>query len=358
MKYNEKQIFLMHSFTFCCILATVFLCSYWCYKFTLNEDLSVISYKEFHKTDDDIFPTLSLCLGNPVLEERLAEYGFNKTSYLDFLSGKLFDKEMLNINYTYVTQNIVDYIKGYRIYFRNRTRIKIDSGLSLQEKEKLTFNTFNGFGHSVFTKCFGLVIPQTKDMRIFRILLSNEFFPNSVRPAYVLFRTRVHFPKQFLVSKHTEKSVWPSTLKFGRYKTRINIVSAEDVRNRNKKGNVCRESWKDYDDWIVKLYKQDAGCTNPYQYQNIGQLNCNTKEEMQHSMFRQSIVEREKYPKPCKALHNVRIEYVENLIETINGENVGDFWFSIEYPSNSFKEIINTRYHQNLFEINIVLTKM
>ena len=88
----------MRSFSLVCVLTALSLGSYWCYIFSLDEDSSVITYKEFYETEDDIYPTASFCLGNPFSNELLSQYGVNKTTYLDFLRGSYFTKDMLNIN--------------------------------------------------------------------------------------------------------------------------------------------------------------------------------------------------------------------------------------------------------------------
>ena len=206
----SKQKLVMYSVTIICGVITASLCSYWCYKFTLNEDLSVINYKEFHhETNDDVFPTVSLCLGNPFLKKRLYEYGVNKSTYVSFSRGKFFTNEMLDIDFSRVTVDIVDYIKGYRMYFNNSTYVKFEARLSILEKEMLTFNSFNGFiGHSgTFFKCFALKIPAIKNLQAFRILLTNNIFPYGIRPTKNFLKTSVHLPKQILLSQHTEKGI-------------------------------------------------------------------------------------------------------------------------------------------------------
>ena len=95
----DKQKMCMNCFALLCAVITISLGSYWCYRFILNEDLSLVEYKEFYETKDDIFPTASLYLGHPFLREKLAEYGANETIYLAFLSGKTYAKDMLNINF-------------------------------------------------------------------------------------------------------------------------------------------------------------------------------------------------------------------------------------------------------------------
>ena len=157
----SKQKTCMYCFAILCGLATVSLCSYWFYQFTLNKDLSVVQYKEFEGANDGVFPTASLCLGNPFLKKKLDEYGVNETSYLAFLRGESFTKEMLNINFSYVTIDITDYINGYLFAFNNGTRVHFSSGLSLQQKKMITFPSFSGFsgGANAFYKCFALKTP-------------------------------------------------------------------------------------------------------------------------------------------------------------------------------------------------------
>ena len=122
MKITIKQSF-RFIFVLLCALAAISICVYWVYKYRLDEDLSVITYREFYEREDDVHPTVSLCLRAPFLSERLAEYGVNKSSYSDFLKGKYFSNQMLGINYENVTIDISDYIKGYMNTYRNGASI-------------------------------------------------------------------------------------------------------------------------------------------------------------------------------------------------------------------------------------------
>jgi hypothetical protein len=185
---NTQKMF-MYCFTLFCALLTVSFVVYWFYQFTLNEDLSVVKYKEFQRNNDKIFHTVSLCLGNPFLKEKLDEYGVDETTYLAFLEGNAFSNEMMNINFSRVTIDIVDYIKGYNIRFKNDTSIVFDAGLTLQQKEMLTFPSFIGFSGSAgrFYKCFALQIPDVIDLYQFNILLSNHVFEKGIRPAKHFF---------------------------------------------------------------------------------------------------------------------------------------------------------------------------
>ena len=232
----------MNCFALLCGLLTVSLCSYWCYQYSLNDDLSVVRYKEFQVTNDDIYPTASFCLGNPFLKKKLTVYGVNDTAYLDFLRGTSFTKGMLNINFSDVTIDITDYIKGYELYFKNETGILFTSDLTLQQKTKLTYTSFIGFGYdNILYKCFALEIPSVIDLSSMRILLSNEIFPNGMRPTTDFLTTFTHSSKQFLLSKNTERWVWPYRSNDECYTMWIHVHGVDVVMKRDKKQQPCNK---------------------------------------------------------------------------------------------------------------------
>ena len=176
MKVTKKET-LRYMFAFLCVSATLSMCVYWAYKFSLDKDLSVITYRKFYETKDDVYPTVSFCLKDPFLKERLAEYGVDQSLYLKFLRGDYFSEDMLKIDYSNVTFDISDHVKGYEMYFRNGSK-KLDLKLSITEKRRLTHNSYNGFNNfgRRFLKCFALEIPKIYGLLIFRILLSNNIF--------------------------------------------------------------------------------------------------------------------------------------------------------------------------------------
>ena len=348
----KKQV-LSYSFTLLCILTTGGLCIYWCHEYSLNDDLNVVRYKEFHDTSDDVYPTMSFCLRDPFSKEALERLKINETSYRAFLMGKVFDPIFLNISYELVTIDLADFIKGYRIYYKNSTFKYVDSGLSIEDRQNLISTSFSGVvgtSHTGFHKCFALNIPKLKDLRAFRILLPNNIFPEGKRPTRYLFRATVHLPKQFLLSAATEKWIWPYRTKNESYISRCIIRAADIVKKRNKKEMRCNKHWKDYDDWIAKLHINENKCRNVYQSDRDSKKQypiCDSLEKISRSKFYRSVVERKKYVLPCKTMENVNFEWLESDID-IDGDTtsnkVGHFWFSISFQMRTFKEFIHTRY--------------
>ena len=333
----------MYIFSIICVMATFGMCGYWVYKFYLNEDSTLVNYKKFYQDEDDIYPTLSLCLQNPFLKKELAKYGANESLYLAFLKGERYSREMAVINYTRVTIDIASFIKAYRIYYRNNTFHSFESGLTSNDKKKLMTNSFNGIADSyqLFYKCFSLEMPKIKDMKIFRVLLSNKIFPNGTRPSKYGLKTFVHLPKQFLLSGYTEKWIWPARTSNEGYKMRFLLDSIEIVTKRKKSGSTCGEdNWKRYDDWVIKLHQNITKCNNPYLNSLEHLSSCDSTELILESAISNTLVESKNYEKPCKTMEMVRIQYVESTVE----DEKEQFWFSIAFPKNRFKEIIQTRF--------------
>ena len=332
-------------FAFLCILAAISICVYWVYKYRLDEDLSVITYRKFYERENDVYPTVSLCFNNPFLAKRLAESGINESVYLSFLTGEYFSEEMLEINYENVTINISNYVKGYMIYFNNGTRIQVDSEKNIDKIRTLTYVSYNGIHGSTggFFKCFALDIPLVRDLLIFRILISNNIFSNSIRPPYDTFRAIHHLPQQFFLSGANQQWIWPYRAANESYKMRFNVGSSTIMIKRNKKNSRCIESYENYDDWVLKLYKNEAKCNIPYQKQDNLLPMCTSKERKKRALLSYDIVDRQHMDRPCRTMEGIDVKHLESPMATPKGEHVGHFWFSVMFQQRTLTEIEQKR---------------
>ena len=170
-------------------------------------------------------------------------------------------------------------------------------------------------------------------------------FNHGKRPMKYHFRTFIHLPNQFLLSSNTEKWTWPERSQSESYKTRFIIRAMEVVKKRNKSGKeACSENWKDYDNYILKQFKNESGCNNPYQPRDTELPMCDTQEKMRRSRFYLGIVDEKRYRKPCNTMENLRVEWVESDEgKSEDDDKFGEFWFSIQFYLGTFKEIIHTR---------------
>ena len=89
------------------MLATLVVSVLWCIKYSLDDDQMYIKYKKYLQSKDNLFPVLSMCFANAVVEEKLKEYDreLNESTYIEFLSGNTFESKLMDISYNNVTLN-------------------------------------------------------------------------------------------------------------------------------------------------------------------------------------------------------------------------------------------------------------
>ena len=114
-------------FRIACLTTTVSLSVFWFYKFSLNKDLIAIEYKKYYTQEIDVYPMMSICIGNPISETKLRKINptVSVQSYLNFLSGKDFDPKLLDIDYREIIKNMTDYVEDDFIRFRNGSYLAI-----------------------------------------------------------------------------------------------------------------------------------------------------------------------------------------------------------------------------------------
>ena len=317
---------------------------YWCYKFSLNEGKSAIHYRKFSlTTKDPVIPTLSLCFKNPFLQDRLTAFGMNEESYLSFLAGNSFDKKILNIDFNSVTMNITDYIKEYQVFFKNGSKQEIDAKIIQNTNANWISNTFNGFIFDRFYKCFSFNIPKIRNLRIFRIKLSNNIFKDGLRPTDHKFSAWIHLPQQLLLASNTEKWTWPYRASKSIYKTRFLVKSFEIYEMRNTRESACNENWKNFNDWALKMFETEVGCRSPYQIIDQYHKMCDSQDQIHQFFNYQSLVADDKFLMPCNTLENLRMEFLETESEEAIIEDFGYSFIGIYFYMSSYKEITNTR---------------
>ena len=103
-----------------CVTATIALHIYCAKRYFENENITEVKYTKFHSSNDSIYPSFSICILPPFIENRFDVYGngINMTSYSDFLKGGLWDERMLDIDYDNVTTSMSDNLLGAKLELR------------------------------------------------------------------------------------------------------------------------------------------------------------------------------------------------------------------------------------------------
>ena len=111
-----------------CLIMLLAICIWCYYDYSKDEDVSFTNKVDFEMKGDNIYPTMTLCFGNPFLvtESQLKEYNLTMspnmfgTIYREFLNGRLWEQinenfgsnalEIFrNISYDDVTKDLMTY---------------------------------------------------------------------------------------------------------------------------------------------------------------------------------------------------------------------------------------------------------
>ena len=323
-------------FQLICWTVVITLVVYWIYVFSQNEDLSVVEYRKYYETESDVWPMLTICLKNPMINERFNnhDYGINQTTYLQFLKGNDFNQEFLSINYENVTINLNEYVVSTWISWRN------GSSVSGNHKKVLT-HSYVVSRFDRFYDCYTLQVPHNKQIRTFYVLLKASVFTFlNQTPNYDMLAA-LHYPNHFLTMKNI-KYTFPKRDYTDNFEMEFQVEGMEVINRRNKANRPCYDDWKNYDQGILTKHIQNVGCRAPYHGFDPDIRLCSTKQEMKNVVWDQIKEAYDKIPS-CKTMTKLSYIYQELSLEGTKYSAKDHIWIGISHLDDEFKEILQTR---------------
>ena len=111
-------------FTILCFVATC-IAVFKCFETYLkNEDVCLVSFKRFNDHPDYVYPTITICIINPVQQHKLNKFGnesvVNISSYTMHLKGELNNEILQNIPFDEVTVDLEDYLLSYKVIYPDK----------------------------------------------------------------------------------------------------------------------------------------------------------------------------------------------------------------------------------------------
>ena len=200
---------LIHScYHIICLCITILIVCFCFYKYSLDEDVSLIDFKTFNEDRLSLYHTTSLCFYNPFLAAELAKLGngINTTSYSKFLQGQLQDERMKMIDYDDVTLSLEDKLIAVSAKMENGTFLWLYD----RENQHLPFLGADGraMTHTSFRsglkKCFSFEIPYIEGNLMWSIFITMKVhsFPGGVRDEYIRYNGNDPTHGGFKVSFH------------------------------------------------------------------------------------------------------------------------------------------------------------
>jgi hypothetical protein len=344
-----------------CIFSTLALTGWCLYKYTLDEDVSLVGYVKFNDDKYKRYPAITLCFWNPFYNEKLKQYGpgINTTTYSHFLQGRLWDDRMVSIDYDDVTVSLEDYTTEIGVQYGNFTvgSWKDTFYQGTEPRERPGFYVSNRNGGS---KCFSLTMPYVQGLPIiyFYTTINSNIFPDGKRHIFPNFdgsnintggfTAYFHLPGQHFRAYYDKKYSWASRENKARnYDMSFTLKNIEVLNRRNKFFNRCNINWENDDNMVKEELIKSVGCNPPHWKVNSPLRICSKREEM--GKFRwPTYHDLQKFPLPCNAIEKMQYDFEE--VDRVSSRHVSkDFideknntsWFGINlfFPEPSFKEI-------------------
>ena len=330
-------------YKFICILLAIVLVVDVFYKFSKNEDISLLKYTSYLKTESDYYPVISFCFKNPFLTEKLEKYGAHEATYLHFLEGKNVSAELLEIEYDQVTIDVKDYLVEYWISWANGTDESFPAGSEGGRHHFETLVSLNGFINRQFFKCFYVNHKTQKSRRLQSVKLNQGIFQNKSRASYYSFLTLLHYPHQVLRSLGTLRRVWKERKNDHDYSMHFALNGMDVINRRDKKNDRCNPNWRNYDGSVIEEKIKNSGCRMLYETTNMSIPKCKTVDSIMENNHGLDYYEGAEIQPPCRSVEKIGYDYVENDLDSSVWAGQGYFWITLETMDQKFKEIDQQR---------------
>ena len=356
---NIRYEYFRYSFFSICIIATIAFNILCLSQYLENGDLCVIDFQKFNNDKDRIYPSISICLNNPFIEKRLAQYNkdFTISNYRNFLKGEFWDSRMLGIDYDNVTVPMIDNLLEYGVQYPNWTWFwykKDSSHYAESSKPYISYRNSDD-------KCFAIDIDFRQNWEILRFGLkmkSDIFYPSSIRPDRYIppkqgFQVFLHYPQQFVRSYAAGIGKWnwpsrdnkPHPFRKGAYIMDVMVQNLNIIIRRDKpnQDSPCDEDWLNYDYNVWKSAIDELECRHPL-WRNHSYPLCNSKEAMQKGRP-PDFEDLERHPICCRRIEKFQFGYYEDDMEddTRNSNKGNWFQLNIRFGDSIYKEITKVR---------------
>ena len=356
-------------YQYLCVALSITLVIYVFMAYLQNTDISRVEYVKFQSTDQSFYPSFSLCFGDILLNRKLINYGINDSHYLKFLRGKIWEPDLMDINYHDVSINLEDYLLGIEMYEENFNGEVVADNNYLYDKTSISpsqwkpnFYQDSSPAFGLIQKCLTVDIPFQLDKRLswITVVMNRTIFTNGTRPfntreASDMFSVNVHHPGQrYRYSKQKrdwnaeEPSIHIGSGKEERtsYGMKFYIFSIEVMKKRNKRQQHCNDNKDETDDEVIKRNMiKNFTCTPPYWTESGKLSNCTTQQQLQD--FHEMAIKT--YLVPCRRMTQVTYLYSEyasdyyyEKLQNLPTDEQNVF-VTFLYPDSRYKEIIMLR---------------
>jgi hypothetical protein len=319
-------------------IGVVIILIFWCIReFRYDKDVTDVEFKEFHKTSDDIYPSITFCRKWPFILEKLAKYDrdLTITEYKEFLRGKptvsgfflnkkKWDPNWLNIDYDDVTLSLEDVLskdRGISIHFMTNNDEQIDltywniennsvvqtHGTSKKYQNVKFINTYVSARQPQY-KCFTFDIPVFKGKLIEQVNINingSIFSDGLICWKCKNFFVKFHYPGQFIRAPRGNMVTFKSQMETSTpcYELETFIGSLEVLKRRDKPNQGCNKMWRKHDLYILKDIMTGVKCKPNHWKIDSDLKSCSTYKE--YEAIENAFNEKKGSMPPCRSLEKL-----------------------------------------------------
>ena len=295
------------AFHILCLAVTFAMMVYGTVKYLADESTSIVDAKLFHATEEDIYPTFTICIEvddkkfdqsvlrfyDPDLMNEVkgedGNYGNTKRKdYVNFLMGKQLAsngsnqiQDITKINYDNITVDLKSYIERIEISSGDDKLYKWDDK---ENNENKVLPFYVSYRHPTI-KCYSIdlsavvrsakhegtpisnvVIHFNKDNHVF-----NE-------KSELLMSNFMHYPKQIMRSTAMNRDHLGMTAET--FSLIFDIDNIEVIRRRNGRTSKCLEEFDKEDEFILKELADKTRCRPPHWKDMDDYSKCSTMQQM------------------------------------------------------------------------------
>ena len=315
-----------------CLLITFGLISFWGHKFLMNEDLSIVEYKEYNnEKDGNPYLSHTLCFRTPFLSSDKTDLNQSEKLAIEkYFSGDQ-SENIPDLDYKNMAMNLTDYVQQYYIRSRNGTH----SYYKVSDyKFDTIYDSFNGIWLGKFIRCFTILAPNN-DVAVLAILLNNTVHDQGNRPILWDFFVMFHYPNQALRSSLFNKYFWPTArdVNGSTYEMVFTVENVEIFKRRK----ACNPDYLTYDEQVMEYFVDKIGCSPPYYETKLDKPTCNTSKKLAEFASSIYLSKNHGLDPPCKSLEFMTFKYDEIDYKGTAYDSGGNFWMSLVVPNLIFK---------------------
>ena len=288
----------------------------------LNEDICRISFKRFNGGPEQVYPTTSICIFNPILEYALNKFvnisNPKKLLHELYLQEVLLGTELRNVTFDDITLDINQYLLDYEVLLLNQNWVSYRDINNVEWKGPYVSL------RAPQTKCFSFDIPYklNKNIQSIAITLHPSIFNNDTRPNIINLGTNtrgialsMHMKSQLMLSYANMQTTWthrgPGASKF--YGMTFSLNSMDVLVNRNKRNDTCLEEWYKYDETFYNAVVEHLGCQPAYWMLNSTVDRCSNKTEYDKvlTLTSEALTNSLSAPQPCKLIKQLQYDYLD-----------------------------------------------